>query len=74
MYDYKSIHSDKYMSKIISEVVEQLLASVLGFTKVSHLTFHKEVNGRFKITAVTALMMPKFLEPFRYVSRMYHSI
>ncbi|MNW44825.1 hypothetical protein D3C74_220720 [compost metagenome] len=55
MYDYISIHSDKYMSKIKSEVVEQFLTSVLGFSKVSHLTFHKEVDGEIvKVTGILA--------------------
>ncbi|MGW8957353.1 hypothetical protein [Paenibacillus sp. NPDC055715] len=55
MYDYISIHSDKYMSRIKSEVVEQFLTSVLGFTKVSHLTFHKEIDREIvKVTGILA--------------------
>ncbi|MBA2937103.1 hypothetical protein HZF08_02155 [Paenibacillus sp. CGMCC 1.16610] len=47
MYDYIGIHSENYVKKIKSKVLEQYLTSQLGFTTVSNLRFSKEVNGEF---------------------------
>lgn len=54
MYDYISIHSNDYSLKIKSGVLENFII-YLGFKKVSHLEFIKEINGeRIKITGILA--------------------
>ncbi|MDQ0059928.1 hypothetical protein [Paenibacillus harenae] len=45
MYDYISIHSDDYTKKVTSKNLEHYLINNLGFEKVSHLTFYKELHG-----------------------------
>ncbi|KQX51395.1 hypothetical protein [Paenibacillus sp. Root444D2] len=55
MYYYISIHSDDYTQKIKSEVLEHYLQEKLGFTKVRHLVFIKEINGEIvEITGIPA--------------------
>lgn len=55
MYDYISIHSDDYTKQIKSEVLEYYLTSNLGFIKVRHLKFIKEINGEtVEITGIPA--------------------
>jgi len=54
MYDYISIHSNEYTKQIKSEVLEYFMHN-LGFTKVSHLKFTKEINGMIvEITGILA--------------------
>ncbi|WP_426451955.1 hypothetical protein ACP26L_07715 [Paenibacillus sp. S-38] len=45
MYDYISIHYHDYTNKIRTDILENYLTRSLGFTKVSHLRFTKEVIG-----------------------------
>ncbi|MGO4374375.1 hypothetical protein [Paenibacillus sp. 2TAB19] len=45
MYDYISIHSDDYTKKVTSKNLEHYLTCHLGYEKVSHLTFYKELHG-----------------------------
>ncbi|MBP1996698.1 hypothetical protein [Paenibacillus eucommiae] len=55
MYDYISIHSEMYFTKIESKLLEHYITSNLGFVKVSHLKFIKEINGQFvKATGIAA--------------------
>lgn len=55
MYDYISIHSVDYTKQIKSEVLEYYLTCNLGFTKVRHLKFIKEINGEnVEITGISA--------------------
>lgn len=55
MYDYISIHSYDYTIKIKTEVLENYLTRSLGFTKIRHLKFVKEVNGEFiHLTGISA--------------------
>lgn len=55
MYVYISIHSDDYTNKVKSEILEQYLISNLGFEKVSHLKFCKELHGeRIRLTGIPA--------------------
>lgn len=55
MYDYISIHSDDYSKKVKSKILEQYIISKLGFEKVSHLTFYKELHGeRIRLRGIPA--------------------
>jgi hypothetical protein len=45
MYDYISIHSDKFTSFIKTDVIENFLKSNINCTKQSTLVFTKELNG-----------------------------
>ncbi len=55
MYDYISIHSDDYTIKVKSRILEQYLISNLGFERVSHLIFCKELHGvRIKLRGIPA--------------------
>jgi hypothetical protein len=55
MYDYISIHSDDYSKKVMSRNLEHYLISNLGFEKVSHLTFNKELHGEpIKVRGIPA--------------------
>ncbi|GGG00223.1 hypothetical protein GCM10010912_51380 [Paenibacillus albidus] len=55
MFDYISVHSNDYTKKIKSMVLEQYLTRNVGFTKISHLTFCKEINGKLvRLTGIPA--------------------
>lgn len=55
MYYYISIHSTDYTKQIDSNVLEYYLTCNLGFTKVSHLRFIKEIYGEIvEITGIAA--------------------
>lgn len=45
MYYYISIHSDDYTKKVNAGLLEQYLICELGFEKVRHLIFCKELYG-----------------------------
>ncbi|WP_116190827.1 hypothetical protein [Paenibacillus taihuensis] len=45
MYAYISIHSENYTEKVQSKILENYLVNILGFQKVSHLTFCKALHG-----------------------------
>ncbi len=55
MYYYISIHSDDYSKKLMSRKLEHYLINNLGFDKISHLTFHKELYGEpIKVRGIPA--------------------
>ncbi|UAC48109.1 hypothetical protein K6959_16250 [Bacillus aquiflavi] len=45
MYDYISIHSDKFASTIKTDVIEEFLMFKLNCSKLSTLVFTKELSG-----------------------------
>lgn len=55
MYDYVSIHSKNYAEKVKAEILEKFLVGNLGFEKISHLKFSKELCGEWiGITGISA--------------------